>query len=198
MKELTLKFTQFFEDEKKLSRLILITALAIGAVTLLISCFSVHIYRDSAAVYTAMTREFAAGNYKEAFHPGIPNLAVILAGFLSKTGVPPFVSMRLVSGFFYLASIPMIFLLMRLFMPLVPASAGAFLMACAPKIIRFFCTGLIDSGKFFFMTAALYFLILLVRKKYAGQDISSYGNTNKKGNEIFTVVKEWADAKKSM
>lgn len=38
----------------------------------------------------------------------------------------------------------------------------------------------------------------LVRKKYAGKDISSYGNTNKKGNEIFTVVKEWADAKKSM
>lgn len=37
----------------------------------------------------------------------------------------------------------------------------------------------------------------LVRKKYSPAELEAYGNTNRKGNEIFRVVKEWADAKKS-
>lgn len=36
----------------------------------------------------------------------------------------------------------------------------------------------------------------LVRKKYSPAELEAYGNTNRKGNEIFRVVKEWADAKK--
>lgn len=38
----------------------------------------------------------------------------------------------------------------------------------------------------------------VVRKKYTPAELEAYGNTNRKGNEIFRVVKEWADAKKSM
>jgi len=38
----------------------------------------------------------------------------------------------------------------------------------------------------------------IVRKKYANAEMTTYGNTNKKGNEIFMVVKEWVDAKKLM
>ena len=37
----------------------------------------------------------------------------------------------------------------------------------------------------------------LVRKKYSAAQLEAYGNTNRKGNEIFRVVKEWVDAKKS-
>jgi hypothetical protein len=37
----------------------------------------------------------------------------------------------------------------------------------------------------------------VVRKKYSKAELEAYGNTNRKGNEIFRVVKEWADAKKS-
>ena len=36
----------------------------------------------------------------------------------------------------------------------------------------------------------------LVRKKYTREQMEAYGNTNKKGNEIFMVVKEWVDARK--
>lgn len=37
----------------------------------------------------------------------------------------------------------------------------------------------------------------VVRKKYSPAELEAYGNTNRKGNEIFRVVKEWADARKS-
>lgn len=38
----------------------------------------------------------------------------------------------------------------------------------------------------------------IIRDKYKPADMVTYGNTNKVGNEIFMVVKEWADAKKLM
>lgn len=38
----------------------------------------------------------------------------------------------------------------------------------------------------------------IIRKKYKPADMVTYGNTNKVGNEIFMVVREWADAKKLM
>jgi ParB-like chromosome segregation protein Spo0J len=37
----------------------------------------------------------------------------------------------------------------------------------------------------------------LIKKKYSAAQLEAYGNTNRKGNEIFRVVKEWVDAKKS-
>ena len=37
----------------------------------------------------------------------------------------------------------------------------------------------------------------LIRKRYSKAEMEAYGNTNKTGNEIFMVVKEWVDAKKS-
>lgn len=37
----------------------------------------------------------------------------------------------------------------------------------------------------------------LIRKKYSKAELEAYGNTNKTGNEIFMVVKEWVDAKTS-
>lgn len=36
----------------------------------------------------------------------------------------------------------------------------------------------------------------VVRKKYSPAELEAYGNTNRKGNEIFRVVKEWVDARK--
>lgn len=38
----------------------------------------------------------------------------------------------------------------------------------------------------------------LIRKRYSKAELEAYGNTNKTGNEIFMVVKEWADARKLM
>lgn len=37
----------------------------------------------------------------------------------------------------------------------------------------------------------------LIRKRYSKAELEAYGNTNKTGNEIFMVVKEWVDAKTS-
>ena len=123
-------------------------------------------YRDSANVYTFMARSLADGEYAQAFHPGIPMLNVLCSRVFTACGVPPDLAMSAVSCLFYLATIPFVYLLLTCFMPGEPAAFGAMLFACAPKIIRFSCTSLIDSGKILFLVAGLYCLCRLIRKKF--------------------------------
>ena len=118
--------------------------------------FSVDIYRDTANVYACMARALVRGEYAEAFQPGIPQLNVILAWPFARMGLRPEQALALVSELFYLATIPVLYLLLKEFMPRTPAAFGALLYTCAPKIIRFSCTGLIDSGKIFFLVAGIF------------------------------------------
>lgn len=126
-------------------------------------CFPYNLYRDCAGYYAYMTRAFAAGNFQEAFHPSIPPLNVFLAGMLTWIGFDPVRALILVSGLFYLATIPVLFLLLRRFAPAVVAGWGALLFACAPKIIRISGSGILDSAKIFFLTAAVYLIYRLFR-----------------------------------
>lgn len=123
-------------------------------------------YRDTANVYAAMSRALAAGAYAEAFHPSIPSLNVLLSRIFTLAGMAPDVALSAVSCIFFVAAIPFVYLLLKRFLPDEPSAFGAVLFACTPKIIRFSCAGLLDSGKLFFMVAALYCSARLIQEKF--------------------------------
>ena len=123
-------------------------------------------YRDTANVYAAMSRALLSGAYSEAFHPSIPCLNVLLSRIFTLAGMSPDVALSAVSCVFYVATIPFVYLLLKCFLPDEPAAFGSVLFACAPKIIRFSCAGLLDSGKIFFLVAALYCSCRLVRERF--------------------------------
>jgi len=146
---------------------LLTAALAVGlTVTLLQLVFSVDMYRDAANVYAFMARSLARGVRSDAFHPAIPCLNVILAQPFIRLGLRPEQALSAVSSLFYLATIPCLYMLLKRFVPETPAAFGALLYACAPKIIRFSCTSLIDSGKMFFLIAGLYFAGRMIDEKF--------------------------------
>lgn len=146
---------------------LLALAFAVGTVTALLQlCLSVDMYRDSANVYAFMARALANGEYSEAFHPGIPMLNVLLSRPFTALGMRPEQALSAVSALFYIGTIPLLYLLLKRFMPELPAAAGALFFACAPKIIRFSCTALIDSGKIFFFVAGLYFSCRMIGEKF--------------------------------
>jgi len=148
-------------------RFLLYCALTAGVILLLLqAAFSVDMFRDSAGVYSPMARALANGSYQEAFHPGIPCLNVLLSFPLTGLGIAPETALSIISSAFYIGTIPFIYLLLKLFLPGILSSAGALFFACAPKIIRFSCSAIIDSGKIFFLTAALFFLLKFMAGKY--------------------------------
>lgn len=148
--------------------LLLFAALLIGgciAATHLIFYTGID-YRDSANVYSFMARSFAEGSYADAFHPAIPPLNVLFSRLFTVFGMPADLAMSVVSCLFYLATIPFLYLFLKCFVPDYLSSFGALLYACAPKIIRFSCTGLIDSGKIFFLVAGMFFSCRMVQSKF--------------------------------
>lgn len=158
---------KFFQAMDRQTRILLIASLLTGFVlTLLHAFFSVDMYRDSANVYSAMARSLAAGDFSSAFHPGIPSLNVLLSGIFSFFGMAPERALSLVSGLFYAGTVPFLFLLLKEFLPQRAAAWGALLFVCAPKIIRFSCSAVIDSGKIFFLVAGLFFLHKMIREEF--------------------------------
>lgn len=156
-----------FFDKNKAALGLLTAALAVGVtVTLLQLVFSVDIYRDAANVYAFMARALSRREYAEAFHPAIPCLNVILAQPFIRLGLRPEQALSAVSSLFYLATIPCLYMLLKRFVPATPAAFGALLFACASKIIRFSCTSVIDSGKIFFLIAALYFVSRMADERF--------------------------------
>lgn len=146
---------------------LLIAAVTTGAaIAVLQLIFSVDIYRDAANVYAFMARSLAAGDRADAFHPAIPSFNVLLAQPLIRMGLRPEQALSALSSLFYLATIPCLYVLLRRFVPETPAAFGALLFACAPKIIRFSCTGLIDSGKIFFLVTGLYCADRMIEVKF--------------------------------
>ncbi|MEG2076160.1 MAG: glycosyltransferase family 39 protein, partial [Victivallaceae bacterium] len=142
--------------------------------SLLVSCFGVDLYRDSAGVYSFMARELYAGNYEKAFHPSIPCLNVLLSWGFSVINLAPERAIILISSLFYVGTVFFIYKLMRNFFSLRLAEIGALLFACAPKIIRFSCTGLIDSGKIFFFVLAIYLLLEFIKKNFSSFSTAIY------------------------
>ena len=145
------------------SRQILGLALLTGLVLLLLHVFFCRtMYRDVANCYAYMTREFAAGRFETAFHPSIPPLNVALSGPLAWCGIEPFAATIIVSGMFYLLTVFPLFGLLRRFVPERLAALGVLLYVCGPKVIRFSCAGLLESGKVFFLVFCLWALFRII------------------------------------
>jgi len=149
------------------TRVLLGLSLAAGVIlSLLHVVFSVDMYRDSANVYAMMARSLSAGDWTTAFHPGIPCLNVLLSRPFTLCGMRPERALSLVSGLFYVGTVPFLFLLLKQFLPERLSAVGALLFVCAPKIIRFSCSSIIDSGKIFFLVAGLFLLHKLIREEF--------------------------------
>lgn len=157
-----------FRHKVSAAEWMLIAAVLVGAAISLthLIFFTGIAYRDTANVYAAMLRTLVSGAYAEAVHPAIPLLNVFLARIFTLFGMAPDRAMSAVSCIFYVATIPFVYLLLKCFLPDEPSAFGAVLFACAPKIIRFSCAGLLDSGKIFFMVAALYCSARLIRERF--------------------------------
>ena len=137
--------------------------------------FSCHMYRDAANVYAYMARALAEGNYMEAFHDRIPHLTVLFSRVFTLAGVSPEKAVSAVSCLFYILTVPFVYLLVKEFLPEKLAGAGALLFAFAPKVIRFSCTSLIDSGKLLFFTAAVYFGYRLIKNHFRTREAFYFG-----------------------
>ena len=143
-------------------------AVAIGILASFIRIvFSVDLYRDAANVYCFMARALAENNFADAFHSGIPSLNVLLSRPLTLAGIAPEQAMTIISCLFYVLSIFFLYNLLKEFVAEKLACMGALFYACAPKLIQFSCTPLIDSGKIFFLIAALYFARRLIRENFS-------------------------------
>ena len=149
----------------------------VGCIVVALSViFPIVQYRDSANVYTYMAKMLRDGAYNVAFHPDIPSLNVLLSYPLTFVGVAPETAMILISGLFYLGTIPMLYFVLNRFIFSRLSAFGALLFAAAPKVICFSCTGLIDSGKVFFLTMSLLFAYKFIDGKFRSyKDAALFG-----------------------
>lgn len=147
-------------------RRVLLLAFATGVVSMLLyAAFSLDIYRDVAACYAYMAREFGRGDWSESFHPRLPPLNIALAGCLCLLKVEAYTATILVSGTFFCLTILPLYALLKRFLSPTQAAWGAMLYILAPKMIRFAGTGLLESARNFFLVAALLFLCRLVDRR---------------------------------
>ena len=163
---------------KKLTQGRTLLFIAIAGSVILSLChllFSCHLYRDAANVYAYMARALAEGDYMEAFHDRIPHLTVLFSRVFTFVGVPPEKAVSAVSCIFYILTVPFVYLLVREFLTEKLAGLGALLFAFAPKVIRFSCTSLIDSGKLLFFTAAVYFGYRLIKNHFRTREAFYFG-----------------------
>jgi hypothetical protein len=152
----------FWQDKNRILGLATTMAFLISLLHVFL-CFDV--YDDIAAWYGPMTRAFIAGNWSNAFTPKVPVLNTTFAGMLGLLGLEPFRALVVVSCIFYIATIPVLYVLMKNFFSRDDYAAWCcVLYVLAPKIIRFSCTGLLNSSKNFFIICGLA-LILASSKK---------------------------------
>ncbi len=122
-----------------------------------------EIYRDQAAYYAPMAEAFARGDWAGAFPPDIPILSSLLAGILVSCGLSALTALMAVGAAFHIATIYPLDRLLRMFFPERTAALGCFLFVIAPKMIRYNCMGLPDSGRTFFVVALVLILAEYLR-----------------------------------
>jgi hypothetical protein len=127
--------------------------------------FSFDIYDDIAAWYAPMVRVFAEGDWSNAFVPAVPIFSTSLAGLLGYLGIGPFRALVVISCLFYVASIPILYYILKYFLKREDYAAwGCMLYVVAPKIIRFSCTGLLNPAKNFFIIAAIALILASIKR----------------------------------
>ena len=121
--------------------------------------FLTDIHRDTAHVYAVFARSFGEGNFSEGIATKVPMLNIFLAGLLAYCGIEAVKALTLVAGLFYLLTcFPLRRLLERYVSPL-SAAWGCVLYICAPKMITFSCSPLLESTRIFFLVAAVLFFL---------------------------------------
>jgi hypothetical protein len=128
--------------------------------------FCIDVYDDIAKCYGPEARAFGRGDWANAFEDRIPPLMPSLAGCLCYVGMHPFSALIFFSGLFYIIATFPLFALLKQFIKREELAAwGCLMYLLAPKIIRFSCTGLLNSGKIFFLLWSIWLVLSFFHKK---------------------------------
>ncbi len=131
---------------------VLLISFLLGLVCCVLTVFfNDHIGNDSAAYYTRMVHEFIEGNYERAFFHGMPPLTPVLAGLVGKLGFSAWMSMKLVSCLFFLASIYWAYRLACLRLSPKKAQWCSLLFVACSRLLRYGMAGQLDSTKIFLL-----------------------------------------------
>lgn len=149
-----------------ITKRVITASICIGLLVSLLHIFLCDdVYDDIAAYYGPMTAAFVRGDWDSAFCLEVPILNSTLAGTLTLCGMHPFTALMVVSCFFYLASAPLVYILGKHFLKRDDYAAwSVFIYIVAPKIIRFSCTGLLNSSRNFFVLAAAVLVLVSATK----------------------------------
>lgn len=160
--EIFSKLRQIFKDPAKVFMLAFMLGIVFSIVVLL---FCTNMYRDVSHVYAYFAQEMGNGNWSDGWVGRVPMLNILLSGVLARMGFDAFKATLFVSCLFYVLTLyPLRALLLRYLTPLQSAY-GCLLYIMAPKIIRFSTSGLLESGRTFFLIAALLCYFLAAERK---------------------------------
>lgn len=119
-------------------------------------CFNYQLYRDVAGVYAWYARELGRGNgYAEAITK-VPPLNIVLAAGMVFCGIEAYTALICISMFMAILTLIPLYKMLRLFVSEKMAAWGCLLFAFAPKSLRFFGTGLLESTRDLFLVSAIY------------------------------------------
>lgn len=130
-------------------------ALAGVIISVLHVLLCVDVYTDISAYYGPITEAMSKGLWHKAYNGIIPPLNPGIASLLVRLGLHSFTALMIVSGAFYVLCIfPLSGLLRILLNNANYAALGCIMYILTPKIIRFGCTGLLNSARNFFLVCA--------------------------------------------
>ncbi len=126
--------------------------------------------KDAQYYYVPMIRAFALGHWEHAYWPMIPPLFSTFGGLVAMAlPVSAFTAAKIVSSLFYAGTIfPLYFLNKRVFNGKI-AVGSVFLYLFCDRLLRYGGAGIIDSGKVFFLTLAVYCLVEFRHRHRWGQ-----------------------------
>lgn len=131
-------------------------------------------FRDSSE-YLAALDAFRLHHWDLAFPPHLPTFYTGLAGPLCQIGIEPVRALVLISGVFTALTIFPLFGLLKKMLPEKQAAWGGILFALFPDIIHCGVAPLIDSGRFFFLTASLYLIFSMPTDKISWRKLCLLG-----------------------
>ena len=152
-------------------------ALLAGILLSLTSVFFMHdIYRDVANVYAYHAREIGSGNFKAGWVGRVPMLNILLSGLLAKiSGLEAYRACIVISSLFYILTLFPLRRLLERYVSAVWSAWGCVLFVFAPKVIRFSVSGLLESGRYFFLTLAVLYYFRLSDGKFRWRDVVILG-----------------------
>lgn len=143
--------------------------LAVFAAIMCLPTFFLHFYppSDFAHFYGPMIREFAAGRYAGAYHPGRPPLLPTLAGLIAiPSGLDAYSAGKLVSIlFFALTVFPLYNLHKNIFDRRIAVVACVLFILCS-RIMRYASGGQLASTKIFFLVCLAWALSVMTTRPH--------------------------------